>query len=192
MRRAVIAVCNQISIVFVVSGTNIDLSGLVSNKMTISASEKNSPHTIYPPFYKIIFIDDLIPFECLDEMKKNPNLYSIVKDRDPFKLFYHGRSLWASLLTYSTNKEEVLKLAESKLIFGHEWSKIDEKDKHLAVFALLSSRTTVCVNYEVFEGSKLVAQHMSTLFFIDPERLFCSFKYFSEPILAAGKFKFLI
>lgn len=196
MRRACRKLFSKFDVLFVLAGTNSDLAEFVSNNTTMSVSERESNLDLNDPFYQILFTDELIPEKYLSSIRSD-HLYEAVSNRDPFEsLFYYGRPLWGAFLNACEplvrNNKEILLLAQQKIIFNSNWNEIKPDDKYLAALAVLSSRTTLCVNYEVFEGTKLIAQHMSTLFFIDKKRTNCAFKYLSEPILAAGKFSITI
>ena len=141
---------------------------------------------IYEPFYKIFFIDSMIPADYFTNLKQSL-FQSLIQRKKDQTLFHYGRPLWSALL-YNCNSDtgSVLELAQRKLIFSSDWESIG--DKFLASLALLSVRTTLSISYQVKYGSELISHYMSTVFYISDERTNYAFRYFSEPILAEGKF----
>ena len=171
-----------------VSGTNTKLTGFISNKYAMSTSERiNSQQRdlqIYGPFYKILFIDSLIPNNYLSEFSSS--IYIKLKTRRSDQtLFYYGRPLWGSILAHS-NSDTVLEMAKNKLLFNIDWESINSK--FLPSLVLLSVRTTLSISYQVKYGSDLISHFLATVFYISDDRTNYAFRYFSEPILAAGKF----
>ena len=147
----------SLSILFVISSTNSHLGEFVSNKFTISESERpynkpnDSDYNIASPFYKILFIDDLVPLDYFDNL--NSNLFTNLTEKDPFKgLFNHGRALWGALIEAinRTIKDQNLLHAEfqnlmnfviQKVIFCEKWSNLTKFNKLLAATAVSSFGT---------------------------------------------------
>lgn len=95
MRRAIIKKFSKAKVVFIVAGTNETLAQFISNDITRTSSEKSSQKKIYEPFYKVLFIDHLVPKTYFEKLIEN--LYNNIDQRDPYKsLFYFGRPLWGS------------------------------------------------------------------------------------------------
>ena len=80
---------------------------------------------IYGPFYKILFINSLIPNNYLGVLSSS--IYLKLKTRRSDQtLFYYGRQLWGSILAHS-NSDTVKKMAENKILFGINWESISSK-----------------------------------------------------------------
>ena len=157
MRRAIIKKFSKAKVVFIVAGTNETLAQFISNDITRTSSEKSSQKKIYEPFYKVLFIDHLVPKTYFEKLIEN--LYNNIDQRDPYKsLFYFGRPLWGSLIEafklLNQREAKVFELAQEKL-FNKEWSEIKDESKIFAAIAVLSSRTTLSVDYKVHENSKI-------------------------------------
>ena len=150
------------------SGTDSKLSEILPNTSGMSPSERLSESNqvpLYEPFYKILFVDSLVPNDYNQNLKAH--LYNGLRNRESYStLFYFGRPLWGSLLSVpNINHDNVMQMAKNKLIHSKSWDSV--KNKFLASIALLSVRTTLSVNYQVFYGSELIARYMSTLFYIN-------------------------
>ena len=179
-------------ITILVAGTNCKLAEFAPNKYNMSYSERISVYSnnlpIYEPFYKILFIDMMIPTDYLPRLRNS--LFRYLKARKSVETtFHYGRPLWATLLQSNNySRQSILDFAQQKLIFSQKWEAIKENyDKFLSSLAIMSVRTTLSINYEATYGSQLISKYMSTLFYINKDLTSYAFRYFSEPILAEGK-----
>lgn len=210
LRRIASKLFRNMSILFVISSTNSHLGEFVSNKFTMTESERPyfaSDKYISSPFYKILFIDALVPITYFNNLKSN--LYVNITNRDPFEgLFYHGRPLWGALIesnkkenkvdhaiSYDLQLQNLMSFVMHKLIFSEKWADINPKndennfDKIFAAIALISVRTSFNISFKIPQSTKMITKHLSTLYYISQERTECEFRYFSEPILASGNLK---
>lgn len=188
MRRAITTQTREMPIAFTIASTNNQLSKFVSNKFTLSESERlslenNKPP--YSPFYKTLYIDHMVPDDYFKNLQKS--VYSNLILRDPFVgLFLLGRPLWASMLSEEKNsRTDILNYVCRKIQCADNWKHVESKSA--AALAMFSIRTTLSVDYRVIESADLIARHLATLYFVSKDNTECAFTYFSEPILAEGK-----
>ncbi len=115
---------NHINIFFflLVAGTSCKLSDFISNKYAMTSSERLKSYDvnlpIYEPFYKILFIDSMVPADYVTNLRQSlfQNLKNRKKDQT---LFHYGRPLWSALLfNCNSDTNSVLELAKRKLIFS--------------------------------------------------------------------------
>jgi hypothetical protein len=195
-RQAVIDLFERTEILFVLSETisRISSSDFSPNPKTITASERSTSSQskkLFKPFYSILFNDALVPREYFEGLNVEGSFnFKSLKERDPrLTIFMHGRPLWASIIkadeNVKENAEHAIQLAKLKLICANSYESVTSSNKIYACLALLCTRTTLMLSYDIPYGSELVARYMSTLFNINYDRTrTAAFIYLSEPVLA--------